>query len=232
MITFCMAFKPYSRGYAVLANIRVPSMDLLKACDDGVFPSSYHHRNGVVVYLPRLMNGDGGHSWDPLLEEDSGSRAPRVGFGIPKQLDTETVEDFKIETLEIGSTTPEGYIDFGFVATSVRGQAWGGHLKFPSENINDWHRDSSGRFATRNAVGRVGITDTDMLSIDEADLQLHADKGVAIVQSNSRLESFQVGSVAPALPSRLADWQLAVNALYERIGCGGCESLHYALSFD
>ncbi len=182
-----------------------------------------------MVYLPRLMSGDGGHSWDPLLE-DSGSRARRVGFGIPKQLDKETVEDFKIETLEIGSTTPDGYIDFGFAATSVSGQAWAGYLKFPSENIDDWHRDSSGRFATRTAVGRVGITDRDMLSIDEADLQLHPDKGLAVVQSTTLLEGFRVGSEAPRLPSRLEDWQLAVDALYERIECGGCLSLHYTLS--
>lgn len=218
----------YVRGFAVKAYAAAPSLDFLDACDQGAFPAYYHAREGTVVYLPRLMGQSGDYSWDPLLEPGKDS-STRAGFKIPKELSNQHPE-FSIETLEIGDASGEGddwHINFGFVGTASGGEPWRGRRRIPSDNHNDWHPDSSGTISRRHKVGRVGITEVNLLSIDEAEIQIHQEHGVVEMRSNIWLRDEQVSGEVPTLHSNFDSWQLAIRALYDRIACGGCETLHF-----
>lgn len=219
----------YVRGFAVKACVGAPSLDLLTACNQGAFPAYNHVREGTVVYLPRLLGSPGDYSWDPLLEPGKGT-SMRAGFRIPQELSKEDDIEFSIETLEIGDASGEGddyHINFGFVGAAPGGEAWGGRKKIPSDNRNDWHPDSSGIISRRRKLGRVGITEVDRLSIDEAEIVVSKEHSVVQMQSNIWLRDQQIGAEVPALQGNFSSWQFALEALYDRIACGGCETLHY-----
>lgn len=222
----------YMRGYAVKALINNPTWELAQARDAGEFPFSHQDTRVMGVYLPRLMGSPGGHSWDPLLEAE-GDRSPRVGFRIPEVLLRQEVDQYLIETTEVGEAEDDGEdlrITFGFVATGPHGQCWSGQRSLPSHNPKDWHTSSSGYLSLRHRVGRVGIVDGNLLNIDEAFLSVYTDKRVAIVQSEVLFSNYAVGQEPPDLATitdGLETWQPALNALYDRIACGGCDYMHY-----